>query len=146
MSAYLIWAIAGLVLITIEMLTATFYLLVIGIAALIGAIGAYAGGEFWLQALIASISGLIGVWFAHGKLTAEKAKKGMPNTNQLDIGQPVTVLQWVNQAQGMVRVNYRGSQWDAKVDAGETATVKINDVLTIFGQQDGVFLVSAAKV
>ena len=145
MSAYLIWAIAGLVLITVEMLTGTFYLLVIGIAALIGAAVAYAGGAFWLQALIAGISGLIGVWYAHGKLTAEKAKKGMPNTNQLDIGQPVTVLQWVNQAQGLVRVNYRGSQWDAKVDAGESATVKINDVLTIFGQQDGVFLVSAAK-
>jgi membrane protein implicated in regulation of membrane protease activity len=145
MSAYLIWAIAGLVLITIEMLTGTFYLLVIGIAALIGAIVAYAGGEFWLQALIAGISGLIGVWYAHGKLTAEKAKKGMPNTNQLDIGQPVTVLQWVNQAQGLVRVNYRGSQWDAKVDASESGAVQINDVLMISGREDGVFLVSAAK-
>jgi membrane protein implicated in regulation of membrane protease activity len=146
MSAYLIWAIAGLVLITIEMLTGTFYLLVIGIAALIGAIVAFAGGEFWLQALIAGISGLIGVWYAHGKLTAEKAKAGMPNTNQLDIGQPVTVFQWVNQAQGLARVNYRGSQWDAKIAATESATVQINDVLTISGQQDGVFLVSAVKV
>ncbi len=145
MSAYLIWAVAGLLLITIEMLTGTFYLLVIGIAALIGAIVAFAGGSIWLQALIAGISGLIGVWYAHQKLTAEKAKTGMPNTNQLDIGQPVTVLQWVNQAQGLVRVNYRGSQWDAKLDAGQSGAVNVNDVLMISGQQDGVFLVSAVK-
>ncbi len=145
MSAYLIWAIAGLLLITLEMLTGTFYLLVIGIAALIGAVVAFAGGPIWLQALIAGISGLIGVWFAYRHLTAEKTKKGMPNTNQLDIGQPVTVLQWINQEQGLARVNYRGSQWDARVAAGEAVTVKVNDILTISGREDGVFLVQASK-
>ena len=146
MSPYLIWAVVGLALIITEMLTGTFYLLVIGIAALIGAAVAFAGGDIWLQALIAGVSGLFGVWFAHGKLKAKAAEAGAPNSNQLDIGQAVTVLQWVNQAQGLVRVSYRGTQWDAKVAANESATVQINDVLTISGRQDGLFLVSVAKV
>lgn len=43
MEMYLLWAVTGIVLIIIEMLTGTFYLLVLGIAALAAAAAAYLG-------------------------------------------------------------------------------------------------------
>jgi membrane protein implicated in regulation of membrane protease activity len=49
MASYVLWAIAGFVLVIAELLTGTFYLLVFGVAALAGALVAYLGGAFWLQ-------------------------------------------------------------------------------------------------
>ena len=59
MATYLLWAIAGFVLVMAELLTGTFYLLVLGIAALAAAAIAYVGGDFWVQAMVAAAVALI---------------------------------------------------------------------------------------
>ena len=139
MATYLLWAIAGFVLIIVELLSGTFYLLVLGIAALVGAVAAYFGAALWVQAVMAAAAALIGIYVVRGWWSIRP--KAGHSSNSLDIGQTVVLESWVNQAAGMARVTYRGSNWDAKVDA--TAAVNVNDVLVIKAQENGVLHVSA---
>ena len=114
MAAYLMWAIAGFVLIIAELMTATFYLLVLGLAALVSALVAYLGGDVWVQVIIAAAMSLIGVY------AVNRWRAAHPNdakgSNDLNIGQSVIIESWIDQASGMARVKYRGSTWDAKID------------------------------
>jgi membrane protein implicated in regulation of membrane protease activity len=140
MAAYLIWAIAGFVLIIAELLTGTFYLLVLGVAALVGALVAFLGGEFWLQAIFTAAAALIGIYLVHAWWL--KHPKQSEAENSLDVGQTVTFEGWVNEASGTARVKYRGSTWDAKVTGDAASPLAANATLTIRGLDQGVLLVS----
>ena len=141
MATYLLWAIAGFVLVMAELLTGTFYLLVLGIAALAAAAIAYLGGDFWVQAMVAAAVALMGIylvrrwWMNHPKDSAA--------SNNLDLGQAVVVESWVDQAAGIARVKYRGSTWEAKLEANSVHPPKLADVLYIRGQENGVFQIGA---
>ncbi len=137
MATYLLWAIAGFVLVIVELVTGTFYLLVLGIAALAAALAAYLGAAFWIQAIVAAAVALIGIYIVRSWWSTHP--RSGHSSNSLDIGQTVVLQSWVNQAAGMARVNYRGSDWDAKVDSSAT----IGDVLVIKSQEGGLLHVSA---
>ena len=73
MEADFLWAILGLTLVIVELLTGTFYLLVLGIAAFGAALVAWLGQPFGVQALVlAAISGFgcYGVHLYRAKNTA----------------------------------------------------------------------------
>lgn len=111
MDAYLFWAVAGIVLIIVEMLTGTFYLLVLGIAALAAAGAAWFGYSFWVQAVVTAAVAIAGVI-----LVNRYRGKGLPASKQsLDIGQSVTLESWISEADGLARVQYRNAQWEARV-------------------------------
>ena len=61
MDAYLMWAVAGIVLIIVEILTGTFYLLVLGIGALAAAGAAWLGQSLWVQAVVTAAVAVAGV-------------------------------------------------------------------------------------
>ena len=147
MAAYLMWAIAGFVLIIAELLTGTFYLLVIGVAALAAAIVAYFSGDIWVQVMISAAMSVMGV-YAVNRWRANHAKDSQ-GSSDLNIGHSVVIESWVDEAAGRARVKYRGSTWDAKVDTLNPAA-KLNDVLYIHSQDNGVLNigigVGAAKV
>ncbi len=114
MDAYLLWAVAGIVLIIVEMLTGTFYLLVLGIAALAAAAAAYSGFSFWVQAVVIAAVVVAGVI-----LLKRFRGAALPGASQsLDIGQAVVLDSWISEADGLARVTYRNAQWEAQV-AGE---------------------------
>ena len=136
MATYLLWAISGFVLIIAELLTGTFYLLVFGVAVLVGALVAWLGGAFWLQVLSAAIAALLGTYLVHRWW--QNHPKDSAAQNSLEVGQTVVFESWVNEANLTARVKYRGSSWDAKV----TGVAKPNDVLTITATEQGVLLVS----
>jgi membrane protein implicated in regulation of membrane protease activity len=137
MAAYLLWAIAGFVLIIAELLTGTFYLLVFGVAALVGAIVAFFGGAFWLQVILTAAASFIGIYLVHAWW--QKNPKDAAKDNSLEVGQTVVFEHWVNETSGTARVKYRGSSWDAKVEGA----AKPDDVLTIKATAQGVLLVSS---
>ena len=117
MENYHYWLIAGFVLVITELVTGTFYLLVIGIAAFVAAVAAYLGAGLWVQAIIASVVSVVGV------ALVSQRKLGAPDASgvsggSLDIGQSVTFESWTSEADGLARVNYRGSTWDAVVTGG----------------------------
>ena len=139
MATYLLWAIAGFVLVIAELVTGTLYLLVVGVAALGAALVAFMGGAFWLQAVSAAALTLLGVYGVH-RWWARHPKSPDDGSDSLDVGQTVVLEAWIDQAHGMARVKYRGSTWDAKVDGAAT----INDLLVIKRQQNGVLEVASA--
>jgi membrane protein implicated in regulation of membrane protease activity len=112
----LAWLIAGFLLVIVELLTGTFYLLVLGIACFAGAVLAYAGGSFVWQAAIAAAVAVAGVVLVRRyKKTVEPKRMQV-----LDFGQPATFDSWVNKGDGRARVKYRDALWDAQI-VGETA-------------------------
>lgn len=111
MAAYMIWAVVGLALVISELMTGTFYLLVLGIAALAGAALAYAGFGFWMQVVVASVVAVAGVvWIQQRRKLITPAAMASP-----DVGQPVTWEAWVDESNRFARVRYRGAPWDARV-------------------------------
>jgi membrane protein implicated in regulation of membrane protease activity len=108
----LAWLIAGIVLIVTELVSGTFYLLVLGVAALVAAGVAYAGAGFLIQVIVAGAIAIAGVFWIRGRKRA-MATPAMP---PLDVGQPVTLDSWVNRDDRLARVKYRDALWDAIVE------------------------------
>jgi membrane protein implicated in regulation of membrane protease activity len=106
-----IWLVTGIVLVIAELVTGTFYLLFLGIAAIVGAAVAHLGAPFWAQAIISAVVLTMGViWIQrHKRMAKEPAMRG------LDIGQPVKWESWINETDGLARVRYRDAHWDAKI-------------------------------
>ena len=122
MDLWLMWVVVGFVLVIAELLTGTFYLLVIGIGAFAGALVAWLGGAGTLQAVAAATVALIGTWLVHMWHRAQP--KDLPGTsNFLDRGQPVVLEAWQNEGAGLARVKYRGTTWDARVSAAGSKPV-----------------------
>ncbi len=116
LDSHLIWLIAGFVLVITELITGTFFLLVLGIAAFSGALVAWTGGAVAAQAIAAAIVAVAGSLWVHHYRSAQK-KTRMPG---VDFGQPATFEAWVNAGAGHARVKYRDALWDAFItgDAG----------------------------
>lgn len=113
MQPALVWLLLGLALIAVEMLTGTFYLLILGIAAGIGALAAYLGLPFFTQALgaaIAAVAGGIMVRRYH-----DAANASSPKNSANDIGELVVLESWISETPRRARVRYRGTTWDAEI-------------------------------
>jgi membrane protein implicated in regulation of membrane protease activity len=115
MDAYLIWPLVGLALVIVELLTGTFYLLVLGVAAFAAGALAWFGGGFAAQSICAAVVALIGAYGVHAYRARNAAKQMRP----IDAGQPANFESWVDQGAGLARVRYRGASWDARLEAGE---------------------------
>ena len=107
-----LWAILGLVLVIIELLTGTFYLLMLGIAAFGAALAAWLGQPFGVQAIVAAVVSAAGCYGVH-VYRAKNVKGQMPS---IDAGQPASFENWIDQGARRARVRYRGASWDALVD------------------------------
>lgn len=115
MNVYWMWWIAAAALIAAELLTGTFYLLVVAIALACGGVAALLGWSAAYQWLTAGILGVVGV-------IALERWKHTPGTARrqaaLDVGQMVRVERWGPNR--TARVRYRGSIWDAELATPET--------------------------
>jgi membrane protein implicated in regulation of membrane protease activity len=112
MESYLAWVLAGFGLVIAELLSGTFYLLMLGIAAFGGAAAAWAGLGFPAQAFAAGVIAGVGSWMVH----VYHAKNARQQMKPMDHAQPVTFEQWVNQDARLARVRYRGATWEARVE------------------------------
>lgn len=112
METYLVWLAAGFVLVLAELVTGTFFLLVLGIAAFAGSATAWFGLGFWIEALCAAAVAVAGVFWVQRKRQALQ----QPDMASLDLGQAVILESWVSREQGAARVTYRNTQWDAEVE------------------------------
>ena len=112
MDSALAWLVAGIVLIVVELVSGTFYLLVLGVAAVVAAGVAYAGGGFLTQVIVAGLIAVAGVLWIRGR----KRAMTTPAMPPLDVGQPVTLDSWINRDDRLARVKYRDALWDAVVE------------------------------
>ncbi len=123
MSAFAWWLIASLALLVVELMTGTFYVLMLSLALLAGGLTAWAGGSFALQMAVASLTGVVATLLLRrsrfGKIEQKRDSSTDP-LQSLDIGQQVQVREW--QA-GTARVMHRGAAWDAVMSEGEPPVV-----------------------
>ena len=111
-----LWAILGLALVIVELLTGTFYLLMLAIAAFGAALAAWLGQGIGVQAIVAAVIAAAGCYGVH----VYRAKNAKGQMTPLDAGQPASFESWVDQEARLARVRYRGASWDALVDGGSS--------------------------
>jgi membrane protein implicated in regulation of membrane protease activity len=141
MELWLLWLIAGFVLAIAEMVTGTFYLLVIALGAFAGAFVAWLGLNELMQAIIGSVVAVAGVLFVHH--WHRRNRPGEAADNFLDRGQPVVLEGWSNETARIARVRYRGASWDAKLAAPGERPVP-GTTLYIEGQEGNTLVVGLA--
>jgi len=120
-AATLWWVIAG-VMVAVELSTGTFYLLMLAIGAVAGALAAHAGAGSSTQIVAAALvgGGATALW--HFKRARAPRSAPAPSNPDvlLDIGQTVHVDAW--QPDGSARVQYRGAAWSVRFQGpGEPA-------------------------
>jgi membrane protein implicated in regulation of membrane protease activity len=111
----ILWAILGLGLVIIELLTGTFYLVMLGLAAFGAALAAWMGQPFGVQAVVAAVVAAAGCYGVH----VYHSKNVRAQMAPIDAGQPASFESWVDQGARLARVRYRGASWDALVDGGD---------------------------
>ena len=142
METWLIWVVIGFALVIAELLTGTFYLLVLGVGFFAAALCAWLGANFLIQAVVGSGVALVGAWLVHHWHSRNQLSDG-GRSNLLDRGQPVVLERWTNQPAGIGRVKYRGASWDARL-ADAQARPEEGATLYIEGQEGSTLIVGAA--
>ena len=115
MDPALAWAIAGLLLVISELLTGTFYLVMLAVAAFGAAGAAYFGQPFPVQCIVAAVVAAAGCYAVH----VYRARTAGPGMAPLDTGMPATFESWIDMGARLARVRYRGTSWDARVENAE---------------------------
>lgn len=110
----LAWAILGLTLVIIEMFSGSFYLLMLGVAALGAAAAAWFGQDLPVQIMVAVVIAGAGVYLVH----AHRLRNAATQMPSVDAGQPATFEAWVDEGARLARVRYRDATWEAVVEGG----------------------------
>ena len=119
MSAPIFWWSLAAVLVLLELVTGTVYLLMVAIGFAAGGIAAHFGLQDSAQLLIAGVicgAATLG-WHSlrnRQKEPAPEADKSM----QMDIGETVEVRSW--ESNGTARIMYRGAEWSVKSSETES--------------------------
>ena len=109
------WAIVGLVLVISELLTGTFYLLMLAVAAFGAAAAAYFGQGFPVQCIVAALLAAAGCYGGH----IYRARAEPTRMAPIDAGMPASFETWLDAGARLARVRYRGATWDARVEGSE---------------------------
>lgn len=128
------WLIAGAAVVA-ELLSGSFYLLMLGLGPVAGGLVALMGGALPLQlgtaaAVSAGAVAALHLW-----------RQGHPSTKPaqgnrdviLDVGETITVTFWQND--GTTQVHYRGANWTALRRSGATAQVGPHRVVEMQGNR-----------
>jgi membrane protein implicated in regulation of membrane protease activity len=112
------WWMAAGVAVAVELLTGTFYLLMIGLGLAAGALAAHAGLASTAQIVIAALTGggATALWHFKRARHPKSAPVRENSDAQLDIGAKVAVTQWNDDR--TARISYRGSSWTARLQSG----------------------------
>lgn len=118
MNEMMVWFVVAFGLLIAELMTGTFYLLMVAIGCAVGGLAALAGATLPLQLVIGAGFGIAATtvlrrtrWGLH-KLHPDAAEN---RDVILDIGEVVQVADWRD---GTAHVRYRGCQWDATLEPG----------------------------
>ena len=128
------WLVGAGILIVAELFIGTFYLLMIALGLVAGAIVAWLGAPGPLQILVAAVIGVAATMvlrrtrFARG---GRRAAANDPSIN-LDIGQRISVPQWHERR---ARVMYRGALWDVELHAGPEALPGEHEIVGVEGNR-----------
>jgi membrane protein implicated in regulation of membrane protease activity len=134
MTGWMMWVALAGILVILELFTGTFYLLMIAIGMVTGALAAWFGLGLDMQILVAGAVGVIATGILHRSrlgATPKEASGSNPDVN-IDIGQDVQVSAWDN---GKARVMYRGAPWDVELTPGASAQPGSFKIIAVQGSR-----------
>jgi len=111
------WLLAGAA-VAVELITGTFYLLMVAIGLAAGALTAHAGGGIATQLVTAAIvgGGAVTAWYmSHRNKPRAPAAHANRDVN-MDVGETVQVDAW--NPDGTATVKYRGANWTVSTSGG----------------------------
>ncbi len=117
MQAHYWWWLIALCLGIAEMLTGTFFMLVLAIGCLAGGLTALAMASVPAQMVVAAAASLIGWGFLRKAMRDRRCRQAPAQANRdvlLDIGQRVRVERWDEQGRGFAQ--YRGARWQVELE------------------------------
>lgn len=104
------WLLAG-ALVALELLSGTFYLLMLALGAAAAAIAAHLGVPLVAQLFVASVAGLasVAIWYQIKKRQPGDPSVRSQRSVNLDVGEIIQVDAWL--PDGSAQVMYRGASW-----------------------------------
>jgi membrane protein implicated in regulation of membrane protease activity len=106
---FISWLVFGILFMSGEFATGTFYLLAIGLAFIYPALAAYVDASIGLQMAALGSGTLVHVLIV--VIVRKLGSSGAPENIPDDIGQRVEVIEWFDES--AARVSYRGQEWEA---------------------------------
>jgi membrane protein implicated in regulation of membrane protease activity len=128
------WLLTGAA-VAVELLTGTFYLLMLAIGLAAGAIASHTGAPLAAQLAAAAVvgGGAVAAWHLHrGKRPDEPAASANRDVN-LDIGEVVQVDAW--NTDGTASIKYRGANWTVVAQAGTVHGTGAHRVREVVGNR-----------
>ena len=128
------WLFAGGA-IAAELLTGTFFLLMIALGMAAGALAANSGTDTIVQLLVAAVVGggaVVACYLIKRKRPSDVPARADRSVN-LDVGETVFVEEW--NADGTATVKYRGANWTAIQRGGNTPSVGLHRVAELVGSR-----------
>lgn len=128
------WLLAGGA-VAVELVTGTFYLLMLALGMAAGAIAAHLGAGLTVQMLVAAVigGGAVIAWHLRsGRTKAEPPAQSNANVN-MDIGETIHIAAW--NPDGTADVQYRGAHWTAIHRAGVTPSAGPHRVAELVGNR-----------
>jgi membrane protein implicated in regulation of membrane protease activity len=137
------WVLAG-VLVVAELLSGTFYLLMIALGAAAGAIAAHAGVSTTAQIATAALvaAGATALWHFKRASQPRSAPAASNADVNLDIGQTVQVSAW--REDGTAQVSYRGATWQVRHAGAAAAQAGTHRIVAVHGNRLDVERVTSA--
>jgi len=126
-----LWWIGAGALVIAELLTGTFYLLMVALGFIAGAVAKILGASLAVQYLCAALVALAAVVLLRRSRFGRRRERRDASTNPdvvLDVGAPVEVLAWRD---GHARVPYRGAEWDVELAPGEPEDARFYEISAV---------------
>ena len=128
------WLIAG-AFVALELITGTFYLLMLAVGMAAAALAAQAGAGIVLQLLVAALvgGGAVVVWYQVKKRKPADPSARADRSVNLDVGEIVQIEAW--NPDGTANVRYRGSNWTAIHRSGVIPSAGAHRVSELVGSR-----------
>lgn len=128
------WLLAGTA-IGVELVTGTFYLLMLAVGLSAAALTAHAGASLTAQIVVAALvgAGTVLVWRRYKQSKPTEVKHNANRNVNLDIGETVQVETWNPDGTSMVR--YRGANWAVSSVSGGPLATGPHQIVEVIGSR-----------
>jgi len=128
------WLLAG-GLIALELLTGTFYLLMLSLGLVGGALAAHLGASMSVQLVVAAVlgGGFVVAWRSYKKHQPPALPAGANRDVNLDIGETLHVDAW--NEDGTSTAKYRGANWTVSLRTGAASAPGLHRIVEVIGNR-----------
>lgn len=128
------WLLAG-AMIALELLTGTFYLLMLSLGVAGAAIAAHLGASVTVQLVVAALlgGGCVLAWRAYKKRQPPALPAGANRDVNLDIGETLHIDAWNEDGTSMA--HYRGANWRVSLRTGAASSPGLHRIVEVVGSR-----------